>query len=45
MDAVREIMIIGVASMVFIIIAKMAAPTIDKIPVVGPPIANLFAVV
>jgi hypothetical protein len=45
MDAVREILIMGAAAMVFIIVGKMAAPTIDRIPVIGSPLANLFAVV
>lgn len=45
MDAVREIIIMGVAAMVFVIIAKMAAPGIDKVPIIGPPFANLIALV
>jgi hypothetical protein len=42
MAGVREILLYGFSAMIVLVVAKLAAPTIQKIPLVGEPVANLF---
>lgn len=43
MAGVREILLYGASAWVFLIFLKLAAPTIQKLPLIGPPVANLAA--
>lgn len=45
MAGVREIMVYTLSAMVGFIFLKLAAPTIQKLPIVGEPVANLIAFV
>ena len=43
MASIRELMLYGASAWVFLIFLKLAAPTIQKIPLIGNPVAKLAA--
>jgi hypothetical protein len=45
MASIREMLLYGFSAMVVIICGKLAAPGLAGVPIIGQPIANLFAFV
>ena len=45
MSTTREIMLYGFSAIIVIVMVKLAAPTIAKVPIIGQPVANIAAVI